>query len=211
MAAPIVTIEDWKQLLGRLGFGTAAVPHGDAILCAYGDPGRHYHSLEHLTAVLNVVDELAGTADDPDLVRLAAWYHDVVHEPEGPGGDEERSARMALSDLRSLGIDPASVEEVVRLVELTVTHAPAPDDHNGAVLCDADLWILGLEGDRYDSYVRTVRAEYEHLPAPAWRSGRTVVLKGLLARPAIYHTEAGRRREQVARSNLRRELSRLAR
>lgn len=205
---PSVSITDWTVLLGRLGVadGVAVVTTGAALLAAYGAERRHYHSVRHLGAVLAVVDDLAGLATDPDLVRLAAWYHDAIHEPTGEGGDERRSAQLARDDLAALGLVPRSVDEVARLVELTATHAPGPGDDHGAVLCDADLWILGSDQDRYDRYVAEVRAEYGHVPVAVWRSGRAALLRAFLGRPAIYTTGPGRRREAAARANLEREL-----
>lgn len=213
MDRPPVTITDWTELLARLGLGgaLAAASVGTDLLDRYGDAGRHYHSLLHLAAVLTVVDELADLADAPDPVRLAAWYHDAIHQPDGRGDDEQRSADLARAELTALGFDAEAVDEVVRLVLLTATHDPEPPDRNGAVLCDADLWILGATEERYDRYTRNIRAEYGHVPEEAWRSGRAAVLRHFLQRPAIYHTEPGGRREPAARANLEWELSRLVR
>lgn len=202
-----MTIAEWTAVMGRLGVDEAAAAGtGATLLAAYGAVHRHYHSLRHLGAVVAVIDGLADLAADPDLVRLAAWYHDAVHEPDGPGGDEQRSAQLARIDLTGLGLGPPSVDEVARLVELTATHDPAPDDRNGAVLCDADLWILGADRDRYDRYATEVRAEYAHVADGAWRSGRAAVLRHFLDRAAIYSTAPGRRRASTARANLEREL-----
>ncbi|MFA9565920.1 MAG: HD domain-containing protein, partial [Acidimicrobiales bacterium] len=145
MDRPLVTISDWRALLAGLGVGAdqSAAARGTDLLDRYGREDRRYHSLGHLTAVLTVVDELAELADKPDLVRLAAWFHDAIHQPDGPGGDEERSADLARTELAALGLDEEAVAEVARLVLLTTTHDSGPDDRNGAVLCDADLWILG--------------------------------------------------------------------
>ena len=212
MDRPLVTLTDWSALLARLGAGAApnTGSFGARLLDGYAGPDRRYHSVHHLTAVLAVVDELADPTTEPDLVRLAAWYHDAVHQPEGPGDDEQRSADLARVDLVALGIEGAAVDEVARMVLLTASHDPEPGDHGGAVLCDADLWILGSSEETYDRYSRAVRAEYGHVPEDAWRSGRASVLHHFLERPAIYHTESGRQREPAARANLERELSRLA-
>lgn len=208
-----VTIDQWAALLARFGVrdADAVAPSGNGLLAAYGAERRRYHSLEHLASVLAAVDRLAEHADEPDRVRLAAWYHDAVHEPDGRGNDELRSAQLARTELAAIGLDPATVHEVARLVELTANHDPAPDDRNGTVLCDADLWILGSDRDRYDHYVRRVRPEYDHVPDDAWRSGRAAVLRSFLERPAIYATRPGRQREPAARANLERELRTLSR
>ncbi|MFB4310461.1 HD domain-containing protein [Actinomadura sp. GTD37] len=172
----------------------------------YGEPHRRYHTRDHLAAVLDLVDELAGHAADPAAVRLAAWFHDAVYDPER-ADNEERSAKLADRMLADTDLAPARVREVVRLVELTTTHAPDDDDRNGQVLCDADLAILGAEPDAYAAYAAAVREEYAFVPDEFFRAGRAEVLNGLLALPKLFHTPAARERfEEHARTNIRTEL-----
>ncbi|SPT58656.1 Uncharacterized protein conserved in bacteria [Actinomadura madurae] len=172
----------------------------------YGEPHRRYHTREHLAAVLDLVDELAGHAADPDLVRLAAWFHDAVYDPER-ADNEERSARLAARMLADTDLGRRDVDQVVRLVELTTTHAPDEDDADGQVLCDADLAILGAEPDRYAAYAAAVREEYAFVPDELFKAGRAEVLNGLLALPRLFHTPAAHDRfEERARTNIRTEL-----
>ncbi|WP_301175939.1 HD domain-containing protein [Actinomadura geliboluensis] len=172
----------------------------------YGEPHRRYHTRAHLTAVLDLVDELAGHAAAPDLVRLAAWFHDAVYDPER-ADNEERSARLAVRMLADTDLAAAGVQEVARLVELTTTHAPGEDDRNGQVLCDADLAILGADPDQYAAYTAAVREEYAFVPDEFFAAGRAEVLNGLLALPKLFHTPPARERfEERARSNIRTEL-----
>ncbi|GAA2121908.1 HD domain-containing protein [Actinomadura napierensis] len=177
----------------------------------YGERHRKYHTREHLAAVLDLVDELAGDAAapgafDPDTVRLAAWFHDAVYDPER-ADNEERSARLAARMLADTDLSAATVDEVVRLVELTVTHAPEPGDRGGQVLCDADLAVLGADPDRYAAYAAAVREEYAFVPEDLFRAGRAEVLNGLLALPRLFHTATARERyEERARRNIETEL-----
>ncbi|MFC5749327.1 metal-dependent phosphohydrolase [Actinomadura rugatobispora] len=172
----------------------------------YGEKHRRYHTREHLTAVLDLVDELAGHADAPDAVRLAAWFHDAVYDPER-ADNEERSARLAGRMLADTDLADDVVAEVIRLVELTETHAPQAGDRNGQVLCDADLAILGADPERYAAYASAVREEYGFVPEEFFRVGRAEVLSGLLALPALFHTPQARERfEAQARRNLETEL-----
>ncbi|MFA1540747.1 HD domain-containing protein [Actinomadura monticuli] len=172
----------------------------------YGEPHRRYHTRAHLTAVLDLVDELAGHAADPDAVRLAAWFHDAVYDPER-ADNEDRSARLAARMLADTDLPPDAVQEVTRLVELTTTHAPDEDDRNGQVLCDADLAVLGADPDTYAAYAAAVRDEYAFVPDEFFRAGRAEVLNGLLALPKLFHTPVARGRyEERARTNIRTEL-----
>jgi predicted metal-dependent HD superfamily phosphohydrolase len=122
---------------------------------------------------------------------------------DGRGDDEERSAQLAE---RSLD-DPALGLEVGRLVRLTATHRAARDDRAGQVLCDADLAILAAGPTRYAEYVAGVRAEYSHVEDEAFAVGRARVLRDLLGKRSLFHTEAARRRwESRARANVEAEI-----
>ena len=175
---------------------------GADLLSRWSEPHRRYHTTDHLTAVLDVIDRYAGLAVDPDTVRLAAWFHDAVYDPAAPD-NEERSARLTESTLP----DPV---EVARLVRLTASHQVGPGDPDGALLADADLSILAAAPDAYDRYAATVRAEYAHVPDAAFRAGRAAILRELAGRPALYRIVPPRTDWHArAVANLRRELARL--
>ncbi|HSK27413.1 MAG TPA: hypothetical protein VK894_10940 [Jiangellales bacterium] len=200
-----------RELLGRWTelLGTGAADAGHDLLTRWAEPHRTYHDIAHLRAVLDAVDLLAGHADDVDAVRLAAWFHDAVHDGRA-GEDEEASARLAERVLPALGVTPARVAEVARLVRLTATHDPHPGDADGDVLCDADLAVLGGLPEDYDTYATAVRREYSAVPDEAFRLGRAAVLEQLLSLRPLYRTETGRRRWGTrATANLTRELARL--
>ncbi|MPY63027.1 HD domain-containing protein [Streptomyces spongiae] len=185
-------------------------PYADNLLNRWSEQQRRYHTVDHLAAVLDHVDVLAEYADDPEAVRLAAWFHDAVYLPER-SENEERSARLAERALPEAGVSRETTDEVARLVRLTVTHDPADDDTNGAVLCDADLAILAAEPEAYDGYARAVREEYSFVPDDAFRTGRAAVLRQLLDLPRLFRTPYGEREwEARARRNLGAEIDRLA-
>ncbi|MGW2258055.1 HD domain-containing protein [Streptomyces sp. NPDC004749] len=185
--------------------------YADRLLARWAEPQRRYHTTDHLTAVLDHVDSLAGHADDPGLVRLAAWFHDAVYRPDR-SENEERSAQLAERALAEAGLDEDGTREVARLVRLTVTHAAEPGDRNGAVLCDADLAVLASEPDAYAAYAAAVREEYGFVPDDAFRAGRAAVLEQLLALPRLFRTPYGAEKwEAPARANLAAELRELTR
>jgi predicted metal-dependent HD superfamily phosphohydrolase len=104
------------------------------------------------------------------------------------------------------------VAEVARLVRLTETHTPDDGDTNGCALSDADLGILAAPRERYDEYVAAVRREYAHLDDDVFDAGRADVLRGLAAKPHLFHTAYAREKwEAAARANIERELGALAR
>jgi predicted metal-dependent HD superfamily phosphohydrolase len=202
----------WTQTLiaARDGARTPdPLPYAENLLARWAEPQRRYHTTAHLAAVLDHIDTLAGHADDPDLVRLAAWFHDAVYFPDR-AENEERSARLAERALSEAGLSPARSAEVTRLVRLTVTHAAEEGDANGAVLCDADLAILAASPEPYAAYAAAVREEYAFVPDDVFREGRAAVLRQLLDLPRLFRTPHGQREwESRARENLSAELTSL--
>ncbi|MYV52898.1 HD domain-containing protein [Streptomyces sp. SID3212] len=181
-------------------------PYADQLLTRWSEPQRRYHTVDHLRAVLDHIDTLVRYADDPDLVRLAAWFHDAVYRPDR-SENEERSARLAELALPEAGLSQEDTDEVARLVRLTTTHAAADDDRNGAVLCDADLAVLGSAPEAYDAYAAAVREEYGFVPEDDFRAGRAAILEQLLDLPRLFRTPHGELEwEARARRNLAAEL-----
>jgi len=189
----------------------AVAAEGSALLARWAEPDRHYHTLEHLATVLSVVDEEEAAADQPDLVRLAAWFHDAVYDPHTPGdGNEQASAELAVVSLVTLGVPTMAIDAVRRLVLLTAGHASQADDRDGALLCDADLAVLASPPAAYDAYAAAVRREYEFVPDAEFRAGRAAILRHLLELPALYRLpDLAERWTEPARGNLIRELGAL--
>lgn len=200
----------WVRLLGQYSVEPAAgYPVFDRLVAAYSEPHRYYHTLEHVNEVLKVAGKLADAATDPSAVQLAVWFHDAVYDPQATD-NEERSADLAVSTIRPLGVPEESLQRVAAMIRATAHTAAADVDPDTAVLLDADLAILSAEERRYARYAADIRREYAWVEESAYRAGRTKVLQGFLDRPRIYRTErmhaAG---EEAARRNLRAEIDRL--
>lgn len=177
------------------------------LLRRWAEPHRSYHNLDHLGVVLDVADAWPGYADDIDLVRLALFFHDAVYDPRA-ADNEERSADLATAQLTRCGVPPAACAEVHRLVRLTAGHRVEPSDRNGSLMADADLAVLAWDWPSYRAYAQAIRAEYAHVPDEQFRAGRTAVLEGLLALPALYRIAPLRAQwEAKARANVKRELA----
>lgn len=189
---------------------------GESLLDRWSEPGRHFHNVRHLSDVLARVDELAEETHEPDLVRLAAWYHGAVFDSaerasyaQRGGEDEAASAALARRELSALGLPQASVDRVTHLVTALRRHLPDPEDFDCAVLCDADLAMLASEPQRYKSYLADVRAEYAHLPLEQFVRARIKILRKLADRQSLFVSPLGAAWEESARQNVAGELHRL--
>ncbi len=209
----------------------------DRLVEHYCEPGRAYHNLFHVDAVLSHVSDLArAEADEPTLdgagdegngdnqasqatdtanridlgaMMAAALYHDVIYDPRA-SDNEAASAELARHDLAELGWEADRAATVAVMIEGTAGHADPPDLAS-AILFDADLAILGASPEHYERYRLGVREEYSHVSDDDWRLGRPRVLQAYLDRPHIFATTTGRNRwAGAARTNLEQELADLS-
>jgi predicted metal-dependent HD superfamily phosphohydrolase len=197
-------------------------PHEDVVaragadlLARWSEPARRYHTTTHLVEMFGALEELedAGELDDREcsIARLAAWFHDAIHDPAvRSGSNEADSAALARDILPLLAVGHDDVETIDRLIRLTVRHDTDTAERLDAAFHDADLWILSAPQERFDSYCNQVREEYAHVPDAAYRQSRAAILGPLFHRDTIYRTSRALDGwEMPARINLSRELARL--
>lgn len=197
---------DWAwRALGAAGTGVAV---RTAVLAAYAEPHRHYHTQQHLLECLTLFDEQRALVDHPAPVAMALWFHDAVYDPRAPD-NEAQSAAWAARALHAAGVPPASVQAIEALI-LATRHLTVPTDPATALLVDVDLAILGADPVRYAEYETQIRAEYAWVEPAMFASKRRAVLAQLQARQPLYQTAALRARlEAPARRNLAQAIARL--
>jgi predicted metal-dependent HD superfamily phosphohydrolase len=196
----------FSGLWRRLGAGDASDAVFDRLAAAYGEPGRVYHTLDHVMDCLALLDEAGLAASERDPIEAAIWFHDVFYDSRRRD-NEVRSAEWAAQTLSAAGAPAETATRVAQLIRMT-DHASPPPDAGGQLLCDVDLAILGREEAEFDEYQRRVREEYGWVSDPLYRAGRARVLSGFANRPRIYLTQGFRDRyEAAARANLRRALA----
>lgn len=179
----------------------------------YDAPSRHYHGMEHIRALLELARQYRAELADPEAVEAAIWFHDAIYDSRAKD-NEAQSAALARERLAGR-IDAGRLDRIAAMIEATATHRlPDLGDSGGlrdaALFLDMDLSVLGAEPGAFAAYELAVREEYGWVPEAAWLTGRASVLKGLLARDAIFHTPEFRGRfEAQARRNMAASLAAL--
>ena len=212
MTAHELVSRAWRDLAHRHGCNAEFSERvlGDLVR-AYAEPHRHYHTLDHIADLLQLLAQHGG-ASDADAVKLAILFHDAVYDPERQD-NEAASANLAKRHLGLLGFAQQLVTKVEHYVLATQHGAsmPAAGDSDLHLLLDLDLSVLAAPSDRYRAYAQAIRNEYTAVPDELYRAGRRRVLESFLARPQIYRTERLRVLwEASARANLTGEIEALA-
>ena len=146
----------------------------------------------------------------PGEVAIALFYHDAVCDTRTRDNEEQSTALAAEVLLEYCRMDRNTVERIRALI-LATRHEAVPSWADAELLFDIDLAILGADEMRFDEYERQIRVEYSWVAPEDFRKGRSAVLRGFLARNAIYATGPFRGGpESAARRNLARSLAALA-
>lgn len=191
---------DWMQAWHALG---AAPPAGlfERLIAAYGEPQRHYHTLQHLRECLVALAQERAHAQRPGEIALALFFHDAIYALQAHD-NEARSADWARDALRAAGLPNETADRVHALVMATC-HDAQPGDPDAQLLVDIDLAILGAPAARFAEYEAQIRREYAQVPPEVFEPARKAVLRRFLQRDPMYQTAGMRARcEANARVNL---------
>lgn len=201
---PEMSLARWQQLLEGLGLPAEDQTY-TALVSAYGEPHRHYHTGRHIAHCLTELDFVRKHAAEPAEIEMALWFHDAVYDTHR--ADNERlSAQWAERFLRGHGLPPERVQRISDHI-LATCHSGTPNGADSQLTVDADLAILGASAADsaagYPSFERDVRQEYSWVPEAVFKAKRAEILESFLARPCIYHSAFFRdRHEAAARVNL---------
>ena len=174
----------------------------------YTEPGRHYHTLIHIDAMLTLATK--HDLQDRVAVDLATIFHDVVYDAVAGGGgrNERESARVFVEFAHSTTMTSERIHKVVRWIERTWSHDGNDLDGDGRLFMDFDMSILGAESEAYALYASQVRREYGHVNWLYWRIGRSQFLSASTSKN-VFCTPDFAGLEGKARENARAECFRL--
>lgn len=211
VAPDALSVEAWAEAWRQLGASDAPRVrelHAE-VVGRYGEPDRHYHTLEHLQECFAVAAEAPERAEHPAELTLALWFHDAIYDTRRKD-NEERSASWLVSEAERMGV-AADVRARLYDLVMATTHLAHAATADARLLVDIDLAILGAARPRFEAYELQVRREYEWVPEPFFRKARADVLRQFLSRPELYSSTTFKHRfEAPARENLQWSLAQLA-
>ena len=71
----LTSFVDAMQQIGATAAETDLEHEGADLMQRWNAPNRQLHNLRRLMNTLTHIDEIASSAHDPDILRVAAWYH----------------------------------------------------------------------------------------------------------------------------------------
>ncbi len=189
---------------------------GEGLVASWSSPDRFHHAIKHLVDVLASIDQLAEETHDPDVVRIAGWYHGAefcsnarASYGHRGGEDPQAGALRAARELPEIGVPQETADRVAALVSQIHRHSASTVDVDAQALSDADLATLACEPQKYAAYRKNIRAEYAHIPVEDYLEARLAILNKLVARSRIFCSPMAAMWEEPARENITAELARL--
>ncbi|MDB5813822.1 MAG: hypothetical protein JWN23_939 [Rhodocyclales bacterium] len=74
----------------------------DELRRRYAEPHRHYHTQQHIDALLAELHITPVPVHKHEVVEAAIWYHDAIYDTR-KHDNEARSAELAATQLRDAG------------------------------------------------------------------------------------------------------------
>ena len=189
------------------------------LISRWNAKGRVLHNTRHLIKTLARIDEIASTAHDPDVLRVALWYQGAVLNrsfdvfQRGTDSDEQEFSALyhARSRMETLGLSEDVISRVQELMMALFTHRADPSDMDAQVLIDADLGMLAVSPQDFKRFRESLREECPDLCDTDYVRARRLAIKKILAREQIFHSPLALAWEETARANLEAESAKLAR
>ena len=196
----IMTEQRWQSVMQHLGIAQNPETYY-ALLDAYSEKHRRYHTGEHIEAMLKHLDRVQNLANEACEVEIALWFHDAIYQPFS-ATNELDSANWATEFLSSNGVPQERIDRVYQLIMATV-HNTQAKDNDALLLVDIDLSILGAQQATYSQFEKDVRYEYRLVPYFLYRKERKKILASFLERDRLYHHDFFYEKlEKQARINL---------
>lgn len=171
----------------------------------YSVKRRHYHTLQHLTNLINELESIKQEIVTWDSVLFSVYYHDIIYNTLKKD-NEEKSAILAEKRLIELKIDSSTINKVKKQILATKSHLIS-NDNDTNLFTDADLSILGTDWQTYHEYCNQIRKEYFIYPDIMYKAGRKKVLHHFLKMEKIYKTTLFFEKYEIqAKQNMEQEL-----
>ena len=189
------------------------------LISRWNAKGRILHNTRHLIKTLARIDEIASTAHDPEVLRVALWYQGAVLNrsfdvfQRGTDSDEQEFSALyhARSRMETLGLNEDVISRIQELMMALFTHRADPSDMDAQVLIDADLGMLAVSPQDFKRFRESLREECPDLCDTDYVRARRLAIKKILAREQIFHSPLALAWEESARANLEAESAKLAR
>lgn len=173
----------------------------------YLDNNLPYHNWQHISEWLSRISRLRDKMENPNLVEIAWFFHDVIYNPRNMWdlSNEHLSANLAKELLTKHGTKKEDIQKVYDLIMAT-KHDRKCTTKDQMYICDIDLSILWASRERYMEYATSIWLEYSFMDAKEYAEKRTkYVLDKFLNKRPFYQTQEFQHLHDITRENIKHE------
>lgn len=210
---PQILQKNWNSLLKRHCDNSDLISYTfNSLIKEYSKKSRYYHNIEHISQMLDFVEERNKHFNDLDNVLFAIWFHDYVYNPIKTN-NEQKSAESSKIFLKAIDYKKENYKKVYSYILRTENHSEfkKKDSDDLRLFLDSDLHILASKKEEYAVYADKIRKEYSFLSDTQYNKGRIKVLKNLLKNKHIFHYKENRKMyDMKAKENIQNEIEMLS-
>ncbi len=122
-----------------------------------------YHNLMHTQEVvkaIEVISEHEKTSEqDIELLKVAAWFHDLGYDCD-ENNHEEESVKMMEEKLTEWGASQSEIDVIGEII-MSTKMPQTPKNALSEIMCDADLYHLST--DSFESKSESLRMEIQNV------------------------------------------------
>ncbi|MBK9283552.1 MAG: adenylyltransferase/cytidyltransferase family protein [Sphingobacteriaceae bacterium] len=141
------------------------------VLQRYEEKHRHYHTVAHVSAV---IDYLIKSNQLNDELFLAAVYHDAIYDPK-QNNNEDLSAELFSKDAEAAKLDEKTIAKIVQIIRDTKTHKASFKESE--IFIEADLSIFKSSFADLMNYEHQIFKEFQFVDYREYKPKRLEVLR----------------------------------
>ncbi len=158
----------------------------DQLVVMYSEKWRSYHNTEHIDASIGYFDICKDSADFPDAIEFAIWFHDCIYVL-GAADNEARSRDWFLEQTQ--GYLVPALRQAVDLLIMDTCHIDVPLTPDGKLIADIDLTSFGLSWEDYMKDSLAVQSEFPPQTADTVANGKRAFLNNLIKDGQVYYSD----------------------
>ncbi|MFL5753468.1 MAG: adenylyltransferase/cytidyltransferase family protein [Bacteroidia bacterium] len=142
------------------------------VLDRYGEHHRFYHTLQHVTFLLNKLEEKKLLEDK--VYFLTAVFHDAVYDPRSTSNEED-SRDYFLHEAKNALITGEEKKEISQLILDTKAHQASSE--RSQLFIELDLGIFDEPLDKLIEYEQQIFKEFQFVDYKTYKEKRIEILR----------------------------------
>nr|XP_034302316.1 uncharacterized protein LOC117681522 isoform X2 [Crassostrea gigas] len=127
----------------------------------YSEKQRHYHTLRHLEEMFQHFDKYFKKLNQPELVVLAIFFHDIIYDPKANDNEEESAEVFSQFSKEAGNLEADKTDAVMKWILQTKSHSVKENsDKDLQFFLDMDMAVLGRPSEVFFQTTRSMQIRF---------------------------------------------------